>query len=164
MSIREAIRRFRELHEEFKGGAFKSKEARAFYDGERDEFLRALLSGQQLALKPGQSPRQVLRVAVSVSLGITFGPRQESATTIDIGSAGFAALLGIPLAARIPVDFELGTTPSPTKGRARVVASVKDGAGKYRTSFQIETISEDDRGRLELFVTDTALAAYPDRR
>lgn len=163
MSIREAISRFRELHEEFKGGAFKSPEARAFYETERDEFLRALLQGQQLAMRPGQSPRQALRVSTTSSLELAIGPRHESTKTLDLGSAGFAAIVSGPLAIRLACDFELGLAPAPVKGRARVVACVRDGTGAYRTSFAIETMSNDDRARLEVAVIDVALAAVPKR-
>jgi hypothetical protein len=163
MTIREAIRRFRELHDEFKGGAFKSPEARAFYESERDEFLRALLQGQQLAMRPGQSPRQALRVSAAVSLELQIGPRRESTKTLDLASAGFAAVVSGPLAIRIACDFELGLAPAPVKGRARVVACVRDGTGAYRTSFAIDTMPVDDRTRLEVAVIDVALAALPAR-
>jgi hypothetical protein len=163
MSIREAIRRFRELHDEFKGGAFKSPEARAFYETERDDFLRALLQGQQLAMRPGQSPRQALRIAATMPLELDIGPRHESTKTLDLASAGFAGSVSGPLAIRIACDFGLGLPSGPVKGRARVVASVRDAAGGYRTSFAIETISPEDRTRLEVAVIDVALDALPKR-
>jgi hypothetical protein len=164
MSIREAIARFRELHDEFKGGAFKSPEARAFYESERDDFLRALLQGQQLAVRPGQSPRQLLRVAAAVNVVLQLGPRREEGTTMDIGSGGFAAVLRSPLAARIVCDFELALPGEPVRGRARVVAaSVRDAQSNYRTSFAVESLPDDDRSRLDTAVVDIALAAAPKR-
>jgi hypothetical protein len=163
MSIREAISRFRELHEEFKGGAFKSVEARAFYETERDDFLRALLQGQHLAMRPGQSPRQALRVTATMPLELDIGPRHESTKTLDLASAGFAGLVSGPLAMRIVCDFALGLAPTPVKGRARVVANVRDGSGAYRTSFAIETMSNEDRTRLEVAVIDVALDSLPKR-
>jgi hypothetical protein len=163
MSIREAMRRFRELHEEFKGGAFKSPEARTFYETERDEFLRAFLQAQQLALRPGLSPRQALRVASAVSLALQFGPRSESATTLDLATAGFAAVVSSPLALRLACDFQLGIPGEPVRGRARVVSCTRDGTGAYRTSFAIETMSNEDRARLEVAVIDVALGAVPKR-
>jgi hypothetical protein len=163
MSIREAIARFRELHDEFKGGAFKSPEARAFYESERDDFLRALLQGQQLAVRPGQSPRQLLRVAAAVNVVLQLGPRREEGTTLDIGSGGFAAVLRSPLAARIVCDFELAL-PQAVRGRARVAASVRDAGSNYRTSFAVESMPDDDRSRLETIVVDIALAAASPKR
>jgi len=157
------MRRFRELHEEFKSGAFKSPEARAFYESEREDFLRALLQGQQVAVRPGQSPRQAVRVAATVPVVLLIGPRREDATTVDLASAGFAAIVKSPLALRIPCDFELGSPTDLVKGRARVVACARDGTGAYRTSFSIETMSDADRTRLEVAVIDVALAAIPKR-
>jgi len=162
MSIREAMSRFRELHQEFKSGAFKSPESRAFYETERDEFLRALLQAQQLTMRPGQSPRQAVRVAAAVPLVLQIGPRRETGTTTDLASAGFAAIIPCPLALRIPCDFELAGD-EPLRGQARVVASAREGAGTYRTSFAIETMPAADRTRLEVAVIDLALAAIPKR-
>jgi hypothetical protein len=163
MSIREAIRRFRELHEEHKGGAFKSPEALKFYEGERDDFLRAYLEAQQLAMRPGQSPRQALRVSATVNLELQIGPRQESAKTVDLATQGFAAIVPGPLAVRIVCDFVLDLAPQPVRGKARVVACTRDGSGAYRTSFAIETMSTEDRARLETLVIDTALGPAPKR-
>jgi hypothetical protein len=158
MSIREAMRRFRELHEDHKGGAFKSPEARAFYESERDEFLLALLKGQQLAVKAGQSPRQALRVAVAVEAVLLIGPRRETATTVDLASAGFAAIVPRPLGLNILCEFELGGA-DPVRGRARVVACTRDPSGRYRASFAILTMSDADRTRLDIAVIDLALGA-----
>jgi len=157
MSIRAAMVRFEQLHKEFKTGAFKSPEARKFYESERDDFMRALLQVQQLAMRPGQSPRQALRVAASVPLTLHIGPRVETGTTADLASAGFCAILAVPLAVRILCDFEL-SGDQPLKGSARVVASTREGAGTYRTSFAIETMPDADRTRLEVAVIDVALA------
>jgi hypothetical protein len=163
MSIREAMVRFEQLHKDFKAGAFKSPESRKFYESERDDFLRALLQAQQLAMRPGQSPRQALRVAATVPLTLHIGPRVETGTTADLASAGFCAIIGVPLALRILCDFELAGD-EPLKGRARVVASTREGAGTYRTSFAIETMPDADRTRLEVAVVDVALAAIPRTR
>jgi hypothetical protein len=159
MSIREAIDRFRELHQEFKGGTFKSPEARAFYETERNEFMSALVRAQQLTLRQNQSPRQVLRIAALEKLTLQVGARQERTITIDIGAAGFAAQIG-PLAPRIVCDFELSIGPDPVKGRARVVASAREGT-EFRTSFAIDTMADDHRTRLEVYVIDAVLRTFP---
>jgi hypothetical protein len=113
-----------------------------------------------LTLRAGQSPRQALRVNRSERLVLMIGPRREGTLTVDLGVGGFAALVG-PLAARIVCDFELGSPPDVLRGRARVVASMSQPDGSCRTSFTIETMSNDDRKRLEVFVVDAALAAQP---
>jgi len=163
MSMREAILRFRELHQEFKAGAFKSPAAMTFYESERDDFLRALLQAQQLTLRPGQSPRQAIRVGTALGLTLDIGPRRETTTTLDLGSAGFAAMLGGPLAPRIACEFELSLPTGALTGRARVVASTRDAAAAYRTSFAIDGVSDEGRARLEVTVIDTALEAFSKR-
>ena len=147
--MREAIQRFRELHEEYKSGAFKSPAALTFYESERDDFVRAVLQAQQLTLRPGQAVRQALRVNGAVNVELVIGARRENATTIDVGSAGFAATVASPLAVAIRCDFELHVLAGPVRGRARVVACVRDASSVYRTSFAIENMGDDDRKRLE---------------
>jgi hypothetical protein len=158
MSIRLALLRFRELHDEYKAGVFKSPEALKFYETERDAFLTAMLEAQQLTLKPGQAARATVRVNREERLVIQLGPRREGCLTIDIGMGGFAALVG-PFAAHMYCEFELGTPPDAIKGRARTVMSARQPNGEYRTSFQIMQLTDDDRRRLEILVVDTALAS-----
>lgn len=158
MSIRLALLRFRELHDEYKAGAYKSAEALKFYETERDAFLTAMLEAQQLTLKPGQAVRQTVRVNREERLVVVLGPRREGTLTIDIGMGGFAALVG-PFAAHMYCDFELGTPPDTIKGRARTVMSAKQPSGEYRTSFQIMQMSPDDKRKLETLVVDAALAS-----
>lgn len=160
MSIRLAIARFRDLHAQFKSGALKSPEALKLYETERDAFITATLQAQQLTLRAGQSPRQTIRVNREERLVVVFGPRREGSLTLDIGMGGFAALMG-PFALHIVGDFELGVPPDSIKGRARVVTSAKLPNGSYRTSFQIMSISDADKQRLEMLVIDAALAAIP---
>jgi hypothetical protein len=158
MSIRLALLRFRELHDEYKAGVFKSPEALKFYETERDSFLTAMLEAQQLTLRAGQAPRQTIRVNREERLVVMFGPRREGTLTIDIGMGGFAAMVG-PFAAHIPCEFELGSPPDAITGRARTVISAKLPTGAYRTSFQITQLADDNRRKLETLVVDTALAS-----
>ena len=162
MTIREAIVRFRELHQEFKAGAFKSPDARKFYESERDDFFAALVTAQQLGLRPGQSPRQSLRLTREERLVVILGPRREGTLTLDLGIGGFAALVG-PLAAHITCDFELGAPPDVLRGKARVVASVKQPDGSVRTSFQILSMPPEDKQKLETLVVDAVLESLPMR-
>jgi hypothetical protein len=162
MLIREALIRFHDMHEQYKAGALTSREALAQYEAEREAFTRAFVEAQQLALKPGFSPRQTLRVARTERLALQIGPRREGTITVDIGIAGFAAQVG-PLAVRIVCDFELGTEPAVVKGRARVVASASQPDGSFRTSFAIDSMTDDDRKRLEIWVLDYALKAVAKR-
>ena len=83
MSIREAFYRFRELHEEYKAGAFKSPEALKYYESERDAFMQALVLAQQLTLRPGQSARQTIRITREMRLVLVIGPRREGTLTVE---------------------------------------------------------------------------------
>jgi hypothetical protein len=88
------------------------------------------------------------------------GARRESTITLDVGTGGFAAAVG-PLAVGVVCEFELGISPEPLRGRARVVASVREASGAYRTSVAIETLTDGDRQRLEVYVIDAVLQTLP---
>jgi hypothetical protein len=163
MFIREALFRFYALHEEYKSGKLQSREALASYSTEREAFMTAFVQAQQLALRPGQSPRQSLRVTRTERLSLSIGQRVETTFTLDIGVAGFSALVG-PLAVRIACEFEMGTAPEVARGRARVVASVPLPDGTCRTSFAIDMMPDGDRARLENWVVDAALQALAPKR
>ena len=105
MFIREALARFYDLHEKYKAGTLASAEAVAIDESEREAFTQAFVLAQQLALRPGQSARQSLRVARAERLALHIGARHETTVTLDIGVGGFAALVG-PLAVRIVCDFD----------------------------------------------------------
>lgn len=162
MSLRAAILRFRELHDRYKAGALASPDDLKRYESDREDFMRAVVQAQQLTLRAGQSPRQTLRVTRGERLVLTIGVRREGTITLDLGVAGFAALVG-PLAARIVCDFELGSPPDVMRGRARVVASQRLPDGSVRTSFVIESMSDADKKRLEIAVVDAALAGFSGR-
>ena len=89
--------------------------------------------GTLATLRPGQSARQALRIAREERLMIVIGPRKEGTLTLDIGTGGFAAVVG-PLAARIVCEFELHIPGEAVTGRARVVSSAKGDDGSPRTS------------------------------
>jgi hypothetical protein len=159
MSIKLAISRFKEMHDDFKAGAFKSPDALKFYMTERDAFMAAVVQAQQLTIKPGQAPRQAFRVTRTERLVLMIGPRREATVTLDLAIGGMSAMVG-PLAAGVACEFELGTPPELVKGRARVVASVKLPDGSYRTSFAIDRIAESDKTLLETWAIDAALEVF----
>jgi len=135
--MREAIQRFREPHEEYKTGAFKSPEALSFYESEHDEFVRTVLQAQQIGMASATTHR-----------------RRHSRLRGDVRQ---------PVCPGIRCDFQLGILSGPVRGRARLVSAVRDAAAKYRTSFAIETISEEDRKRLDIAVVDAALVTMSQR-
>jgi hypothetical protein len=159
--IREAIVRFRELHEQYKAGQLGADEVKR-YEAEREEFSLAFVQAQQLGLRPGQSPRQMLRVAFTERVALTIGPRREATMTLDLAVGGFSADVG-PLGTAIIVDFELGTPPDSVRGKAKVVASNRQPDGSWRTSFNIQFVPPDDRRKLEVWVLDAALKSVGKR-
>lgn len=162
MFIREALARFYDLHQQYKAGTFKTPGGAALYESEREAFTRAFVQAQQLAMRPGQSARQALRVARAERLALRIGPRQENTVTLEVGTGGFSALVG-PLAVRIVCEFELGVAPDVVTGRARVVASTPQPDGGVRTSFAIDVLSEPDKKKLEIWVLDAALQSLVPR-
>jgi hypothetical protein len=159
MSLKEWVTQLRELHAKAKSGKI-SKDERAAYEAGRDQLARAMISSQQLTLKPGETPRRALRVAraLQVDLDLPSGPLRTP--TVDLSAGGFAALVpteGLPTE---PVKFKL-RMPSgdPIEGRARPVGSTRQ-TGSSRVSFVLEEIAEEQRARIETVVFETALALF----
>ena len=68
-SLTEWLLTFRQLHEKARRGQLRDAEL-ARYRAGRDELARALLAAQRLQLKPGETPRQALRVARALQLDL----------------------------------------------------------------------------------------------
>src|SRR5574340_145735 len=135
MSLAEWLRAFRALHER----------------------ARPLLAAQRLTLKPGEKPREALRVAVALQVDLDFATTAFRAVTADLATGGFACLLGKAPPpgeeARCSIRIPGG---EPLAGRVRV-ADVKPLQGNVRVAFQLLSPSAADRERLALLVFDTVL-------
>jgi hypothetical protein len=130
----------------------------AAYRAGRDELARALLAAQRLTLKPGEKPRQALRVARALQVDLDLATDAVRAVTIDLSTGGFSCLLARAPAAGDELKFSLRVPASePVVGRCRV-ADVKPLQGSVRVALQLVGLSEADRERLETFVFDTVLA------
>jgi hypothetical protein len=161
MSIREAIARFRQLHERRRGGSLPPEEL-ASYGRLRDEFYTTLMLTQRLALQPGQEARQSVRVATAKKVQLVVAGKTQDAMTSDVGASGFAAFVGDNLPVETWCDFTLHVSGHALRGLARVVACSRHGGGTmHRASFVLEAMGEDDRARLEIAVLDAALAGMP---
>jgi len=157
MSLAEWLRTFRDLHERARRGSLKAAEEVAYRAG-REELARALLAAQRLTLKPGETPRQALRVARALQVDLDLLTSQQRAITIDLSTGGFSCLLAKapPLGDDVGFSLRLPAT-EPLAGRVRV-ADVKPLQGNVRVAFQFAGLEPKDRERLELFVFDTVLA------
>jgi len=157
MTLAQWLKGFRGLHERARSGKLSAAEASEYRDA-RDELARALLGAQRLTVKPGETPRQSLRVARALQVDLDLVTSNARAITIDLSSGGFACLL----AKAPPAGDEFGFTlrlpgGEALSGKVRV-ADVKPQQGNVRVSFQFCGMPPDDRERVELFVFDTVLA------
>jgi hypothetical protein len=157
MSLADWLAEFRELHEKAHRAQLSPRE-RVVYRAGRDELARALLAAQRLTLKPGETPRQALRVARALQVDLDMAISHVRAMTVDLSTGGFGALLAKPLAMGESVKYSLRLPGSePLAGEARVV-DVKPQPGNVRVCFAFRDLSETDRERLELLIFDTVLA------
>ncbi len=158
MSLAEWLATFRQLHERARRGQLSPRDE-SLYRAGRDELARALLVGQRLALKPGETPRRALRVARALQVDLDFAVSQERAVTIDMCVGGFSCLLARAPALGSEAKFSMRIPASePLVGRVRV-GDVKPHSGNVRVSFTFLGLEEADRERLETFVFDTVLSA-----
>ncbi len=157
MSLADWLAAFRELHERARRGELAPQES-ADYRAGRDELARALLAAQHLGLRPGETPRQALRVARALQVDLETATSRVRAMTIDISVGGFSALLAKPPPLDEEVKYALRLPATePMEGAAHVVG-VKAQPGNVRVCFAFEDVSENDRERLELLIFDTVLA------
>lgn len=160
MSFEATIVRLRDLNERRKQNTLTADE-RAIYESLRDDFARAFVRANRITLRPGQTSRQVLRVACAIQLELSIANRVHKTITLDVSTQGLATLIGEPAETGTPCDFILKTRPEPIRGLGRVVGCARYGSGgsSYRVSLVIDLLSQAQAERLELLVLDTALAA-----
>jgi hypothetical protein len=157
MSLAEWLTTFRDMHERARRGQLNPREA-AVYKAGRDELARALLAAQRLTVKPGETPRQALRVSRALQLDLEMPTSQQRAVTIDVSTGGFSTLLSRSPALGEEVRFTLRMPAAePLTGQCRVT-DAKAQTGNVRVSFQFTGLSAAERERLEVFVFDTVLA------
>jgi hypothetical protein len=158
MEFREWLATFRSLHERAHRGKLSAEELSA-YVAQREELARALLAFQRIAVHPGQTPRQAIRVARAIPVDLVVAGQSMGAVTRDVSVGGFGAMLDRMLPAEERVTYSLRIQgPSPLNGEARII-DMKSIGGRIRGSFAFVDLSDADRERLELFVFDAILAS-----
>ena len=148
---------FRELHEKARRGGLLGSE-RATYLGWRDDLGRMMLAAQRLSLRPGMTPRRMVRVARALQLDLELDGQKLRSFTIDFSTGGFSTML--PRAPSIGTDMTAALrlpAEAPVVCRARVT-DVRSTGDHHRISVRFVDLSSDDRERLELFVFDAVLA------
>ena len=156
MSLAAFLSRFRELHQKDGAGSLSAEERDEYRRG-RDELARALLAAQRLALKPGETARQSLRVGRALQVDLDWPTGQARAVTLDLSVGGFATLMAkapspadeVDCTFRLPGGGQL-------KAEARVV-NVAVQAAAVRVAYAFQGLPEEDRERLERVVFDTVL-------
>ncbi len=157
MSLAEWLSTFRDMHERARRAQLNPREA-AVYRAGRDELARALLAAQRLTVKPGETPRQALRVSRALQVDLDLPTSHVKAVTIDVSTGGFSTLLSKSPSLGEEVRFSIRMPASePLAGQCRVT-DVKAQTGNVRVSFRFAGLSDADRERMEIFVFDTVLA------
>jgi hypothetical protein len=148
---------FRERHERARRGTLGPAE-QAAYRSDREELARALLAAQRLTLKPGETPRQTLRVARALQIELDLPGARQRAITADLSTGGFSALL--PKAPPLGEDLGLSLrlpAEAPVVCRARII-DVRPQGTHARVAGRFLDLGPGDRERLELYVFDAVLA------
>jgi hypothetical protein len=156
MGLADWLRLFRTLHEKAKKGELTGADVEDYRAG-CDELARALMAAQKLSLRPGETPRHVLRVARALQVNLETKVSSARATTIDVSVVGFSVLLGkVP-----PPEEQTATLRLP--GAEPIVAEVLPGEvkqqpGNVRVAFLFQKLPDAAKQRLEVLVIDTALS------
>lgn len=156
MGLAEWLAAFRDLHERACADKLSPAEWVAYREG-REELARALVAAQRLTLKPGEAPRQALRVARALQVDLEWPRGQVRAITIDLSVGGFATLLAKAPATSDEVKYVLKLPGgAEVKGVARVV-DIRVQPANVRVALAFKDLAEPDRDRLELVIFDTVL-------
>jgi hypothetical protein len=160
MSLVTWLRDFRELHAKAKQGGLSAEE-RIAYRERREELARALLAAQKLALRPGETPRQALRVPRAMQVDLTWQKGSFRALTLDLSAGGFATLLAKAPATGEEVYFVLKLPGGQElAGKARVV-DVRAQAASVRVAMAFKDLTGSELERLEMAVFDAVLDQLP---
>jgi len=156
MSLKDWLVRFKAQHEQARAGNL-SGDGLADYRAGRDELARALLGAQAAGLKPGEVPRQALRVARALQADLEWSVDRVRAVTQEISVGGFSVLLtkAPPTDEEIKISLRLPGAEVVT-GKARVVGSVVQPSA-VRVSFAFDRLGPAERDKLEFAVFDTVL-------
>lgn len=162
-SLADWILSLRARNQEARAGKLEGQEL-IRYQQDCDLLSKALLIAQRLAVKPGHSPRQTLRVAVALDIELVFKDRRERATTVDLGLGGFSALFPQPINVLEQVEFSLvlSRAGGTVGGLAHVVNLQRKGR-PYRVAFAFDNLSAADSERIGVEVFEAALASIPPR-
>jgi hypothetical protein len=155
------IATFRDQHARAQRGQLSPEEARS-YERSREQFTRALLTAQGLAIPPGASPRRSIRIARACQVDLELPRGRRRCLTLDLGAGGFSTLLpeAPPAGERIGFSLRLPGAAEPLVGRCEVVEA-KRQTGNYRCSMAFLDLDERTQTRLEDRLLELALEQLP---
>jgi hypothetical protein len=156
--LREWIETFRFLHEKARAGRLAEGEMAAYHEL-REDFAALLLAGQCLTVAPGQTARASLRAVRPLALELRVPSGLQRSATLDLSAGGFSTFVPVAVRAGEQLEFSLGLTTGPMRGRARVV-SVLDEGTSYRVSFRFEGLAAEEVERVMTEVLDVALQQF----
>jgi hypothetical protein len=141
MGLADWLAAFRDLHEQAVAGTLGEADWVVYRQG-REELARALLAAQRLALRPGETPRQALRVARALQVDLEWTKGQVRALTVDLSVGGFATLLAkapasadeVKYALKLPGGAEVKGAPWPASGSCSQGAARAPSAAPRRAS------------------------------
>jgi hypothetical protein len=156
MQLKEWIADFDQLHRRAAQGTLPPEQQRLYLEG-RASLSHTLLAAQRLSLKPGEKPRQALRVSRFLPVELHFSGATQQATTLDVSKGGFSVLLGEPprIGDELAIVIKLPEAP-PINGRSTVVGILKL-FGNHRVAFALQGLSAVEVERLERLVFDAVL-------
>jgi len=157
MSLKDWLAHFKAQHDHARAGDLPP-DGWAAYRAGREELARALLAAQRASLRPGETPRQALRVARALQADLEWTTDKVRAVTLDISTGGFAVLLAKAPPAAEEVKVQLRIPGGEQLAAQARVAGAQAQATAVRVAFAFQRISEADREKLEFLVFDTVLA------
>ncbi len=145
---------FCDLHNKARVGQLDAAAKPAYLDA-RDQLATALLAAQRLTLKPGERPRQALRVLRAMKVELEFPSGPVSGLTQDFSSGGLSVMVphAQPDATRARFSFKLSRAAEPVTGWAVVISSHTEH-GSSRVSLRYAEIETNVREAIESAVFD----------
>jgi hypothetical protein len=152
--------RLRELHAKAKAGTIDAQE-RTEYERSRGEVMRAAFAAQG-AGRSGPQRRENIRVALVLKVEIVFAESGvQNATTMDVSTEGFSALLAFAAGTGASARFSIRVPAmDPVVGTCRIAGVTKHGA-LQRVSFLFDTVDDAARERLSVAMFDHLIQNLP---
>lgn len=161
MTMADFLAQFRVLHDKARRGDLDTSE-QGDYDRSRDTLANALIEAQKQTLRPGERPREALRVAKAIQVELQMPAERIKSLTLDVSAQGFSVLLGNDIPGKDSIRFHLKVGGEALTGEARAVESIRQKSN-VRVGFAIERMDGGDREKLMRAVFDELLARFGSR-